>query len=341
MVIPPRRKKIRRGPLHSPDIPKGVLKGQGYSSKYTKRGYSSNLPQANRLKRLGKSKSRYGKVYGQYPYGGVGFRGKTMQVTDAKIRRKQYPKFAKKKRVSLGTDVFTVGGYAKKDVLRVRTFEYLPHLPAQRQLGHPVALGDDIIVSIHFKPDKSLIYLAETLFKNQGKKWKGSFEDHLKRQVRWVSAYFFKKAIEQEIRPRIHKLVPYASGRLQKGMVATVNRCVREINTLPHILKLNTLDNLSNPVYYANPVNNMPTEWLAHPPNEPLTRIYYHKSGPKRYDLYDPTAETDWYSKVIDSAQKWIRANQGLLYKAIVGLFGLNMVSMAIYSNLKKNMKFK
>ena len=249
-----------------------------------------------------------------------------MQVTDAKIRRKQYPTFAKKKRVSLGTDVFTVGGYAKKGVLRVRTFKYLPHVSAQRELGHAVALGDDIIVEIHFKPDKSLVYLAETLFRSQRKKWQGSFEDFLKRQIRIISASFFKQAIEQEIRPRIHKLVPYASGRLQRGMVATINKCVSKINTLPHILKLNTLDNLGNPVYYANPVNNMPTEWLAHPGTHSMnqtTRIYHHKTGPTRYDLYDPTAETDWYSKVIDSAQLWIRANTGLLYREIVKFFGL------------------
>ena len=267
-----------------------------------------------------------------------------MQVTDAKIRRTQYPQFAKKKRVSYGTDVFTVGGYTKKGGLRVRTFDYLPYVPTKRHLGHAVALGDDIIVEIHFKPDKSLVQLAESLFKNQGKRWQGSFENYLKRHIRKISAYFFKQAIEREIRPRIHKLVPYATGRLQKGMIATVNRCVREINTLPHILKLNTLDNLSNPVYYANPVNNMPTEWLAHPGTHSLEktkRIIYHKSGPKLYDLFDPTAETDWYSKVIDSAQKWIRANMGLLYKGLVGFFGINMVTMAIYSNLKKNMKFK
>ena len=257
-----------------------------------------------------------------------------MQVTAHAIRQRQFPTEAKKQRTSYGTEVFTVKGKTKK-------FDYLPHVPAQRKLGHPISLGDDIIVEIHFKPDRSLINLAETLLKNQGKKWQGSFENHLKRQIRWISAYFFKQAIDKEIKPRIHKLVPYASGRLQKGMVATINRCVREINTLPHILKLNTLDNLGNDIYYANPVNNMPTEWLAHPPNEPLTRIYYHRSGPKRYDLFDPTAETDWYSKVIDSAQLWIRANMGLLYKAIVGLFGVNMVTMAIYSHLKKNMKFK
>lgn len=262
-----------------------------------------------------------------------------MQVTAHKIRKQQYPYDAKKERISYGTKVFTVKGIKK-----VRTFDYLPSVPPQRRLGHAVALGDDIIVEIHFKPDRSLVQLAEALFANQKKKYKGTTEDYLKRQIRWASAYFFKKAIEQEIRPRIHKLVPYATGRLQKGMVATVNRCVREINTLPHILKLNTMDNLNNPVYYANPVNNMPTEWLAHPGNHPMnktTRLIYHKSGPVRYDLYDPTAETDWYSKVIDSAQRWIKANMSVLYSALFGLFGLNMVTMAIYSNLKKNMKFK
>lgn len=257
-----------------------------------------------------------------------------MQVTAHATRKRQYPTEAKKERTSYGTQVFTVKG-------KTKTFEYLPHVPAKRLLGHPIALGDDIIVEIHFKPDRSLVQLAETLFRNQGKKYSITTENYLKKKIRWLSAYFFKQAIEQEIRPRIHKLVPYASGRLQKGMVATVNRCVKEINTLPHILKLNTMDNLNNPVYYANPVNNMPTEWLAHPPNEPLTRIYYHKSGPKRYDLFDPTAETDWYSKVIDAAKEWMMVNQGLLYKGLVGLFGINMVTMAIYSNLKKNMKIK
>ena len=259
-----------------------------------------------------------------------------MQVTAHPLRKLQYPFDAKKERVSYGTDVFTVKGIQK-----VKTFEYLPSVSPSRQLGHAVALGDDIIVEIHFKPDSSLIQLAETLFRSQKIKYQGTTEDYLKRQIRWLSAYFFKKTIEQEIRTRIHKLVPYCTGRLQKGMMATVNKCAKNINTLPHILKLNTLDNLSNPIYYANPVNNMPTEWLAHPPNEPLTRIIYHKSGPRRYDLFDPTAETDWYSKVIDSAQRWIKANTGLLYKGLVGLFGINMVTMAIYSNLKKNMKFK
>ncbi len=182
--------------------------------------------------------------------------------------------------------------------------------------------------------------MFEAYMKNRGKSKSGggTWEDYLKRQLRWVSAYFFKKAINDEIKPRIHTLVPKASGRLQRGMVATVNKCVRQIAHFPHILKLNTLDNLSNPVYYASPVNNMPTEWLQH---DGETRIYYFSTGPKLIHLNDPEAETDWYSKVIDFAQNWIKGNVGLLYKALVGLFGINIVTMAIYKHLRDSMKFK
>lgn len=260
-----------------------------------------------------------------------------MQVTTHPSRVRQFPTEAKKKRISYGTEVFTVKGEKK-----VRAFEYLPSVKPPRRLGHPVALGDDIIVSIEFKPSNTLIDMFEAYMKSRGKaKPGGTWENYLKRQLRWISAYFFKKAIEDEIKPRIHKLVPKCTGRLQRGMVATINRCVREISHFPHVLKLNTLDNLSNPIYYANPVNNMPTEWLAHPPNEPLNRVIYHKSGKRLYHLFDPDAETDWYSKVIDYAQIWIKTNVGLLYKALVGLFGINIVTLAIYKHLRDNMEFK
>ncbi len=289
------------------------------------------------MKRLGKMPKQ---PYGEAPYTTQKFkwRADRMQITTDPSRVRKYPAEAKKKRISYGTQVFTVKG-----VKKVSAFEYLPHVPVRRQLGHPVALGDDIIVEIHFKPSRTLIDMFEAYMKSRGKSKSGggTWEDYLKRQLRWVTAYFFKRAIADEIKPRIHRLVPKASGRLQKGMVATVNKCVRHIAHFPHILKLNTLDNLGNPVYYANPVNNMPTEWLAHPPNEPLTRVYYHRSGPRLYHLFDPDAETDWYSKVIDFAQNWIKANVGLLYKALVGLFGINLVTMAIYKHLKENMKFK
>lgn len=304
-----------------------------------KRGYSKNLKKANKLKRLGKSKSKYGRIYGKIKYGDVGFRGKTMQVTASKLRKKQYPKYAKKQRTSYGTEVFTVGHKTDRQPYKTRTFEYLPHVPAKRHLGHPVALGDDIIVEIHFKPTKFLVSQYENLMKNKNKSKKAStWEDELKRQIRWISAYFFKIVIAEEIRPKIHQIVPKASGRLQRGMMSTVNRCVRKITKLPHILKINTLDSLSNPIYYANPVNNMPTEWLQH---DGETRIYYFSTGPKLLHLNDPEAETDWYSKVIDSAQKWVRGNVGLLYKACVALFGINLVAMSIYKHLKDNMKFK
>lgn len=311
------------------NLPRNVRRQQGYSQNYGERGYSSNLPSVNRRRRLGKPNQHYGQIR----YRGVGWRANRMQVTDHIIRRRQFPTEAQRRRISLGTPVFTVGTEAK-----VRTFDYLPHVPAYRHLGHAVALGDDIIVSIDFQPTRALINLAETLLRNQGRTWRGSTEDYLKRLIRLVSSNFFQRAITEEIRPRIHKLVPYASGRLSKGMVATVNRCMRDIRTLPHILKLNTMDNLGNPVYYANPVNNMPTEWLAHPPNEPLTRIYYHRSGPKRYDLFDPFAETDWYSKVIDSAQNWIRRNMNVIFQEICNIFGVNMVSLGIYQNIRDHM---
>lgn len=297
-----------------------------------KRGYSTKVKKINKLPKLGKKPKQ---PYGDAPYSfqKVKQRSDRIQVTAHKIRKKQYPK-RERERVSYGTKVFTVVG-------KTKTFEYLPHIPTKRQLGHPVALGDDIIVEINFKPSKTLVSMYEAWLRQRKKSTKGNLMDQLKREVRWISAWYFKKAIAEEIKPKITTLVPKATGRLRNGMVATVNRCVRQIGALPHILKLNTLDNLSNPVYYANPVNNMPTEWLAHPPNEPLTRIIYHRSGPRLYHLFDEGAETDWYSKVIEQAQAWFRANIGLLWKPCVALFGINMFSMAMYKHLKDNMKFK
>lgn len=308
-----------------------------------KRGYSKKVKKINKLPRLGK---RPLQPYGKAPYTTQKLtqHKRLMQVTASKIRKKQYPKESKKQRTSYGTEVFTVEG-------KTKTFEYLPHVPAKRHLGHPISLGDDIIVEINFKPTKALANMFEAWLIKRNKPRKGNIMDQLKRQVRWISAYYFKIAIEKEIRPKIHDIVPKASGRLQRGMIATVNRCLRKITKLPHILKLNTLDSLSHPIYYANPVNNMPTEWLVHPgthidrtSHEGISgvyRIYYHKSGPKLYHLNDPNAETDWYSKVIESAQAWFRANLQPLWKACVSLFGINLFSMAMYKHLKANMKFK
>lgn len=304
---------------------------------YTKKGYSRNLKKANALKRLGKSKTKYGgnRIYGNIKYTRVKWHGWRFHVTTAKKRLQQYPKEAKKKRISYGTEVFTVGTKKRK---KVRAFEYLPHVPASRRLGHPVALGDDIIVEIHFRPTNTFVNMYEAWLKQRGKSVKGVLIDQLKREVRWISAYYFKIAIDEEIKPRIHELVPKASGRLQRGMIATLNRCRRYITTLPHILKINTLDSLSHPIYYANPVNNMPTEWLAH---DGETRVYYFSTGPKLLHLNDPTAETDWYSKVIDHAQIWFKTTLKPLWKACVSLFGINLFSMAMYKHLKENMKFK
>lgn len=257
-----------------------------------------------------------------------------MQLTTHPIRKKQFPAESKRPYQSTsGTEVFTVKGQKK-----VRQFDYLPHTPKKRHLGHPIALGDDVIVLIDFKPRKSLVKMAERLLKSRGTSpGAGTYEDLIKKQIRNISKYFFTKMIEDGIKPKIHEIVPKATGRLQRGMVATLNRSVRQIGTLPHILKLNTLDNLGNPVYYANPVNNMPTDWLAHPPNEPLIR----KIKGRTYHLFDPGAETDWYSKVIDYAQQYIKKNVGLIYKALVAQYGINLVSISIYQNIKKNMKFK
>lgn len=300
---------------------------------YQKKGYSKKVKKINRLKKLGHSNRKYGQI----KYQGFGWRGKSMQLTTHPRRVKQFPREAKKRYISYGTSVFSVKGEQK-----VRQFDYLPGTPLKRQLGHPIALGDDIIVSLDFKPDQSLITLATNFYQNKGmRKPTGTWEDFLKKQLRWVSAYFFKKVINDGIKPKIHSIVPKCTGRLQKGMVSALNKSVRTITKFPHLLKINTLDNLGNPIYYANPVNNMPTEWLAHPPNEPLTRIIYHDRGPRKYDLFDPEAETDWYSKVIDFAQLYIKQNVGFLWKALVGLFGVNLLSMAIYNNLKRNMKFK
>lgn len=269
------------------------------------------------------------------------------------LRRQQYPRYSQKPYVSYGTRVFTAGrmGFRRATGARVggtrylvtARFDYLPHVSPRRHLGPAMALGDDEIVVINFRPTPYLINLTTQMLRDRGISFGGlSGEDYIKRELRLISRYYFREIVNY-MKEYINEVVPKCTGRLRKSMVGTLNACWREVGKFPHILKINTMDGPRNhnPVFYANPVNNMPTEWLAHPhPEGRSVRLIYHRSGPRYYDLDDPLAETEWYDKVVELGSDYAQQRVGLLYTALVAMWGVNTATVLIYRNLVNNIQY-
>ena len=312
----------------------------------------NKLKKSNRRKRLDQPAPRYGrKQKARFSTRGYGWRGKATQLTTHPIRVKQYPKLSKRKRKDVhGTEVFTAKPSKK--------FIYLPHVPKRRQLGHPIALGDDMVVVFDFKPDTNTRYLINQHFGTQIRRvqWRARYRrtlanvNQVKLDLRVVARHYFQKILIAMFE-MIDILVPKATGRLRAGMKANLNRCIKRLNLMPYILKLNTLDALENPIYYANPVNNMPTEWLAHPHMIIVGQVHgqpvgvmrdkqYFKGLGKWVDLYDPDAETDWYTKILEFGRTFARNNTGMLYHEISKIYGVHPITRTIYQAVLNSLKF-
>lgn len=301
---------------------------------------SARLRRLNRRKNLGHSDRRYG----QARYLGFGWRGRRIQLTPHPLRRRQFPIYSQRTyRAYTHTTrrQARIGGIkgTRFTAQPSRRFGYLPTVPISRQLGHPIALGDDMIVVIDFRPHRTTINTIDQLFgsivSGVGNQPQGSTVRNIILRLRNPILLYFER-IRNETRERIHDVVPKFTGRLQRGMVATLNRQIRQLQArIPYFLKLNTLDNLGNPVYYANPVNNMPTEWLAHPPNEPDFRWL----NGRRIPLNDPMAHENWYEDVLEYA-RGIARQTGYLYQAIVQEFRSFQLAGIIYQEILRTIRY-
>jgi len=288
-----------------------------------------------------KSKSLRGTIpgakdrrFGRTPQIGFGSRTREATVTVNPARKREFPKLyeraiaAKKKRFVVPSDKFT----------------YLPTTTPKRQLGVPTSMGDNIIVWMEFKPsgnEKKLIdqYFGNVIaglgFRSRRRKTTSNLQ-HVQMDIKYVAKAFFVRLREQ-IRLKINEVVPEFTGELRKGMISSLSRSISSLIRMPYMFKLNTLNRFGNPIYYANPVNNMPTEWLAHPPNEPLMRM--HHGVPKH--LFDPDAETHWYEKVLDFARDLAQNTIGSIRRDIIRLYGISQLTDIVYNNLLINTKFK
>lgn len=277
--------------------------------------------------------------YGKIKHLSYGSRSRKAQVTTHPIRKLQFPRAHKQAKAGRT--------HGPRFTIKTEDFRYLPGTSSQRQLGVPTALGDEVIMQTDFKPNATLKRMLNTYFKQpKGKTRKGQSritsesEYKMNQTIRYIIEDYFRKVVNV-MEKKIDDVVPKCTGRLRSGMKANLRKCHRTLYKRPYILKLNTLDTLGNPIFYANPVNNMPTDWLAHPPNEPLRRVIKGRV----YHLFDEKAETHWFEKVRDFGRDIARSNMNWILNQLILRLTYkgtpNKFVLLIYRNIAKNTKFK
>ena len=80
----------------------------------------------------------------------------------------------------------------------------------------------------------------------------------------------------------------------------------------------------------------MPSVWLAHPPNQPLTR----RIGPRIYHLFDPGATEGWYEIIVANGRHHAQSLQGHIYRGLSKLYGVSRVSLIAYNEILRTLRY-